>query len=105
VLCVLCCRGAREPWILLCRARPLAGPPRRPPLLRCVSFVLPCCLRCRWCVLWVVWRAQQKLVAANLGDSGFMIIRSGRTIFKSPRSSTDFNSPSSWGARGPPRHR
>lgn len=48
----------------------------------------------------VVWRGQQKLSAANLGDSGFMIIRSGRTIFKSPPQQHDFNFPYQLGSAG-----
>ena len=35
----------------------------------------------------------QGLHAANLGDSGFILIRNGRTIFKSPVQQHQFNIP------------
>eukprot|EP00271_Cylindrocystis_brebissonii_P004755 TRINITY_DN16597_c0_g1_i1.p1 TRINITY_DN16597_c0_g1~~TRINITY_DN16597_c0_g1_i1.p1 ORF type:complete len:528 (+),score=72.50 TRINITY_DN16597_c0_g1_i1:164-1747(+) len=44
--------------------------------------------------------ADNKLVAANLGDSGFVVIRNGKTIFKSPPQQHDFNFPYQLGSEG-----
>jgi protein phosphatase PTC7 len=35
----------------------------------------------------------QGLQAANLGDSGFLLMRNGRTVFKSPAQQHQFNIP------------
>ena len=42
----------------------------------------------------------QKLHSANLGDSGFMVIRNGRTLFKSPPQQQSFNFPYQLGSEG-----
>eukprot|EP00850_Spirogloea_muscicola_P004090 SM000017S02830 [mRNA] locus=s17:525356:526611:- [translate_table: standard] len=42
----------------------------------------------------------QKLHAANLGDSGFVVIREGRTLFKSPSQQHGFNFPFQLGSDG-----
>lgn len=41
-----------------------------------------------------------RIRAANLGDSGFIVIRNGRTLFKSPPQQHDFNFPFQLGSKG-----
>lgn len=50
-----------------------------------IQFTLPIADCCPPCL--------QGLQAANLGDSGFMLMRNGRSIFKSPVQQHQFNIP------------
>ena len=43
-----------------------------------------------------------QLHAANLGDSGFMVVRDGRLIFESPAQQHSFNFPFQVGSHGDP---
>ena len=43
-----------------------------------------------------------KVHAANIGDSGFMIVRDGKLVFESPAQQHSFNFPFQIGSRGDP---
>jgi protein phosphatase PTC7 len=43
-----------------------------------------------------------QLHAANLGDSGFMVVRDGKLVFESPAQQHSFNFPYQIGSRGDP---
>ncbi|CAI5509413.1 unnamed protein product, partial [Closterium sp. Naga37s-1] len=52
------------------------------------------------CTACVVVLTADRLQAANLGDSGFVVVRNGRIIFKSPPQQHDFNFPFQLGSDG-----
>ncbi|CAI5499212.1 unnamed protein product [Closterium sp. Naga37s-1] len=52
------------------------------------------------CTACLVVLTADRLQAANLGDSGFVVVRNGRIIFKSPPQQHDFNFPFQLGSDG-----
>ena len=52
------------------------------------------------CTACILMLEGAKLHAANLGDSGFMVIRKNRIVFKSPQQQHQFNFPYQLGGEG-----